>query len=261
MKKTLFIFTLLLASCQTVEGTGRSQLNFMSMKNEMRVGLQAYREALKEAEVDAESENAEMVQRVGARVADAARKLYPKMAKKFRWEFTLIQDDNMVNAWALPGGKCAVYTGLLPITQDEEGLAVVLGHEVAHAIARHGGERMSQSIALMGALVTTDILWDAKDEEKKQNTMALLGIGGAVGTLAFSRAHESEADELGLYLSATAGYDPRASIGLWERMAENSSGRPPEFLSTHPSERTRIKRLKKLMPKALAMYETNQEWY
>jgi len=262
MPKLLFII-LLAASCQTVEGTGRSQLNFISLKTEMRMGLQAYREVLDDSEIVTQGPDAEMVNRVGARVAAAAVQLYPKMAKKFRWEFSLIREDKTINAWALPGGKCAVYTGLLPVTADEESLAVVIGHEVAHAIARHGGERMSTSLALMGALVGTDLLWDANDEDKKQNIMMLLGISGTLGTLAFSREHESEADQLGLYLCATAGYNPQAAIGLWERMAESGGGSPPEFLSTHPSENTRIKRLKTWMPKARAMFDAapkDQPW-
>ena len=262
MPKLLFIL-FLAASCQTVEGTGRSQLNFISLRTEMRLGLQAYREALDSTEIVTQGPDAEMVQRVGARVAAAAAQLYPKMAKKYRWEFSLIRENKTVNAWALPGGKCAVYTGLLPVTADEESLAVVIGHEVAHAIARHGGERMSTSLALMGALMGTDILWDARDEEKKQNIMMLLGIGGSLGTLAFSRDHESEADQLGLYLCATAGYNPQAAIGLWERMAETGGSSPPEFMSTHPSEKNRIQRLNHWMPKAMGMYKAapkDQPW-
>jgi predicted Zn-dependent protease len=250
-----------LAACSAVPGTGRNQLLLLSSSQEMNLGAEAYEQMLAEEAILTRGDDAEMVSRIGARIAVAAEELYPdSLAKDFAWEFKLIDDPDMVNAWALPGGKCAVYTGLLPVTGDEDSLAVVMGHEVAHAIARHGGERMSHSVVLQGALVGAAISTRKMDREERTAVMAALGIGSQVGVmLPFSRAHESEADELGLYLAAYAGYDPRASIGLWERMGASGGARPPEWLSTHPSEQTRIKRLRGHMPKALEYYEQSQQ--
>jgi predicted Zn-dependent protease len=251
---------LILAACATVPGTGRRQLRLISQSEEMRLGADAYQRTLRDAKVVGEGPEAEMVQRVGRRISESAMRLYPNPAKDFQWEFVLIDDPEMVNAWALPGGKSAVYTGILPVTQDEDGLAVVLGHEVAHAIAHHGAERMSQGLlAQIGMGAASVGMRDMSDVERSAVLQAL-GVGITVGAiLPFSRSHESEADELGLYITASAGYDPRAAIGLWRRMAKQGGGRrPPEFLSTHPSEHQRIERLQRIMPRALEMYEQAQ---
>lgn len=249
------------AACKTVPGTGRSQMVFLSPGQEMSLGAQAYDEMLAGAPVVTSGKDAEMVARIGRRIARAAVELYPQSsAKDFDWEFKLIDDPDMVNAWALPGGKCAVYTGLLPVTGDEDSLAAVMGHEVAHAIARHGAERMSHNLMLQGALVAASYSTRDMDRTERAGVMAALGVGSQVGVmLPFSRAHESEADEIGLYMAAAAGYDPQASIGLWERMAAGGGARPPEWLSTHPAEETRIRRLREVMPKALEYYAEAQE--
>lgn len=248
-----------LAACSTTP-TGRSQLNFMSSAQEMRLGAEAYDEMLAEAKLITAGPQYQMVQRIGRRIAQSAKDLYPDSdAKDFRWEFSLIDDPQTVNAWALPGGKCAVYTGLLPVTQDEASLAAVMGHEVSHAIAHHGAERMSQNMVLQGALVGASFSMRKMDGDKRAGIMAALGAGATVGImLPFSRSHESEADEIGLYLSANAGYDPQAAIGLWQRMGALGGSRPPEWLSTHPSEETRIERLNEAMPKALELYREAQ---
>lgn len=246
-----------LTGCSTTP-TGRSQVNFMSVGEEMRLGAEAYDEMLAEVKLITSGPQYEMVQRLGKRIAASAKDYYPDSgAKDFRWEFVLIDDPKMVNAWALPGGKCAVYTGLLPVTQDEASLAAVVGHEVSHAIAHHGAERMSQNMLLQGALVGASFSIRNMDSSEQQGIMAALGLGATVGVmLPFSRTHESEADEMGLFLSANAGYDPNAAVGLWERMgAASGGGGPPEFLSTHPSEDTRIERLKAIMPKAEDLYK------
>lgn len=250
-----------LAACKTVPGTGRSQLNFMSAGQEMTLGEQAYAEMLAGVPVKTTGDDAEMVARIGRRIARAAEALYPdSAAKDFAWEFKLIDDPQTVNAWALPGGKCAVYSGLLPVTGDEASLAVVMGHEVAHAIAHHGAERMSHNMVLQGALIAAAYSTREMDSNERAGVLAALGVGSQVGVmLPFSRAHESEADEIGLYLAAAAGYDPQASIGLWQRMAASSGGaRPPEWLSTHPAEETRIRRLQAVMPKAQEYYAESQ---
>lgn len=243
-----------LAACSTTP-TGRSQFNLMSTAQEMRLGAEAYDEMLAGEKLITAGPQYQMVQRLGKRIAQAARELYPDHAKDFLWEFSLIDDPQMVNAWALPGGKCAVYTGLLPVTQDEASLAAVVGHEVAHAILSHGAERMSHNIALQSVLVGASFSMREMDADQRSGIMALLGAGATVGVmLPFSRSHESEADEYGIRLAANAGYDPEAAIGLWQRMGALGGSKPPEFLSTHPSEETRIERLKAAMPEALELY-------
>ena len=248
-------FVLAGAGCTKVAGTGRNQLNFMSIEQETSLGDEAYAEMLAGKKVIATGPDAERVRRIGANIADAARRLHPGIAGGFAWEFTLIDEPQTVNAWALPGGKCAVYTGLLPVADSDDRLAVVMGHEVAHAIARHGAERMSQQMALEIALAGAGagLSLSTMSPAAQQATMAALGMGTEVGVaLPYSRLQENEADEVGLLLSAEAGYDPREAIELWRRMdAAAGGGAPPEFLSTHPSNATRIERLERLMPEAV----------
>ena len=245
----------LLAACQTVPGTGRTQYNVLSVGQDVSLGAQAYGEALAEETVISTGPNAQMVARIGSRIAAAAERLYPDPSREFEWEFKLV-DSPSANAWALPGGKSAVYTGILPITQTEDALAIVVGHEVAHAVARHGAERLTQtttfSLLLTGASIS---LGDASPAQKDTILQAISGAGTVGVLLPFSRAHESEADELGLLLAADAGYDPRVAIGLWERMGASGGESPPEFFSTHPSEDTRIQRLTAKMPHAMELYE------
>jgi predicted Zn-dependent protease len=255
MRTVAVLLTLLLAACTTVPGTGRSQFNFFSVDEEISMGDQAYAEVMASATLIQNGPDAAMVQRIGTRIADAARQLYPNPADRFDFEIVLINESGMVNAWCLPGGKMAVYSGLLPVTEDETSLAIVVGHEVAHAIAHHGAERMSQNAAFG---VTMDVATTAMSDlpaEQRDLYLELAGAGAAVGVLLpYSRSHESEADELGLYLAAAAGYDPRAAIGLWERMGAQGGQAPPEWFSTHPSSGTRIQRLTAAMPRALEYY-------
>ena len=247
--------------CNTVSGTKRSQLNVLSESDERELGEEAYQEALSEKGVKkvTSGPDYDRVQRVADRIEDASERLHAKAVRGFEWQWTVVNDDNMVNAWALPGGKSAVYTGMLRMAKSDDELAVVMGHEASHAIARHAGERISSNMVIQGALQGTSIAHGDMSPAAQQATMAALGLGSNVGVLLpWSRMQESEADELGLLIAADAGYDPRTSIDLWTRMA-SQSGAPPEFLSTHPSENTRITRLQKMMPKAMKLYQAALE--
>jgi len=263
--KTLWIaaLLLLLAACQTVVGSGRSQAMVLPLATEMSLGAQAWDEALAEAPLIRSGADYEMLQRIGQRIAAAAERLpgSNNPARKFDWEFVLLDAPETVNAWALSGGKSAVYSGLLSITRDEDSLAIVIGHEVFHALGRHGAERMTHDLGFDVLMeIAGQHVADLSPAKRDGIMQALSGVGTLGVLMPFSRKHESEADEWGLYLAADAGYDPRAAIGLWERMAAASSGsRPPEFLSTHPSEDTRIKRLKEAMPRALEILRSAQK--
>jgi metalloendopeptidase OMA1, mitochondrial len=233
----------LAAGCATAPYTGRSQFMLVSEGQEMTSGEQAYRQILRDSVLSDSSEGLRLVRKVGERIARAANK------PEYKWEFRVINDPENVNAFCVPGGKVAVYTGIFPIAQDEAGLAVILGHEVAHALLRHAGERMSQAeilgagFAIVGASGVNPQILQA------------LGLGASVGViLPFSRSQESEADHVGLILMAKAGYDPKAALGVWERMERKEKGGPPDFLSTHPGSETRIQQLRAWMPEALQYY-------
>jgi predicted Zn-dependent protease len=239
----------LLVGCGTVPETGRSQFNLISASDEITLGEEAYAEMLKGAKVVTTGPDFVRVQRVGERIAQAAERRYPNAVKGFEWRFTLV-DSPEVNAWMLPGGKSAVYTGLLQVATTDDELAIVMGHEAAHAIARHGAERMSRGVAtqvVFGAVSATGGVDPAIVE-------ATAVAYGALGETAFSRSEESEADEIGLMIAADAGYNPAAAVGFWRKMSAQGGAKPPEFLSTHPSDEKRANRLTKLMPKAEAVY-------
>src|SRR5712691_11286419 len=250
---------LALLACETNPYTGRSQLIVIPTAQEMAMGAQADQQVLHDPKTPQSHDPREVepLKRVAARIIDAAKKSkYADMANKFEWEVTVIKDDKTMNAFALPGGKIAVYTGIFPVAKNEAGLAAILGHEVTHALARHGAERMSQGLlAQIGLEAASIALGSGTNPTVGQATMAALGLGVNVGVLLpFSRAHESEADHIGLLLSAQAGYDPHEAIHVWERMEQLSKGQPPEFLSTHPGHGTRIKQLQEWMPEALSYY-------
>ena len=254
-----------LAGCETNPYTGRSQLLMTSVDQEMQMGAQAYSQVKNDPKMHQSQDPREIepVRRVAARIIEAAkRSKYAEMANQFQWEVTVIKDDKTMNAFALPGGKIAVYTGIFPVAKTEAGLAAVLGHEVTHALARHGAERMSQGQLTNAALQVLGTATGAAGGNAMlgQAAMAALGAGAQVGVLLpFSRKHESEADYIGILLAADAGYDPRESIHLWERMEQMSGGKgPSEFLSTHPGHETRIEQLKKWMPEAMALYQAKQ---
>jgi predicted Zn-dependent protease len=263
------IFLLIIISsfggCAEVPLTQRKSLHLVPQSQMLTMSLQQYDKVLKESRLCTNQEKVNMVRRVGNRIAGAATGFLRDSGleaeiKNYKWEFNLIEDDKTVNAWCMPGGKVAVYTGILPITQNENGLAVVLGHEVAHAIARHGNERMSQSlVASMGGMALAVALKE-KPSGTRQLYMAAFGVGASVAfLLPYSRVHESEADRIGLTLMARAGYDPRGAIPFWERMGKQGGARPPEFLSTHPAPASRIDDLKIHINEALPYYEKSRK--
>jgi len=258
---SLVIVLLFCIGCAEVPLTHRQSLHLVPQSQMLTMSLQQYDKVLKESRLCTDQKKVNMVHRVGNRIAWAAERFLRDSGlgadiKNYKWEFNLIEDDKMVNAWCMPGGKVAVYTGILPITRNENGLAVVLGHEVAHAIARHGNERMSQSLlASMGGMALAVALKE-KPSRTRQLYMAAFGVGASVGfLLPYSRVHESEADRIGLTLMARAGYDPRGAIPFWERMNKKGGARPPEFLSTHPAPASRIADMKIHINEALPYYE------
>jgi predicted Zn-dependent protease len=247
-----------LTGCVRAPGTARDQLIFISEEREMEMGVQAFRGVLRGTQLNENHEINEMVHRVGQRIAEAARK------PEYQWEFAVIQDDRMINAFALPGGKVAVFTGILRLTRDDDGLATVMGHEVAHALQRHGAERMSrgilEQIAQVGTMAASAA--GAIDPAAMQGLQSAYGVGVA---LPFNRKQESEADFVGLRLMAQAGYDPRAAVPFWERMSGcpkqmigklcfRTQNAIPEFLSTHPSDATRINQIEAGLPDAMRFY-------
>ncbi|PON18865.1 peptidase M48 family protein [Candidatus Entotheonella serta] len=241
----LMLGALIIFACETVPITGRSQLMLLSGPEEVQLGLTAYREILSQEKLSRNRRVNALVQRVGERIAAVSNR------PDYQWEFRVI-DKDQANAFALPGGKVAVYTGILKYTKTEAGLAVVMGHEVAHALARHGAERMSQSMLANTGLSAISAIAGAENQALVQ----AIGVAYGVGVqLPFGRGQESEADRIGLILMAQAGYDPREAIPFWQRMsAAKGGGGPPEFLSTHPSGETRIRQLQQWMPEALAEY-------
>ena len=258
--KMLLLCSLLffVAGCSTVPITGRKQFNLVPDSIINSMSLQSYNDFLAQNKLSDNKQQSDMVLRVGSRIQHAVEQYsaeYGLDLEGYQWEFNLVVDDQ-VNAWAMPGGKVVVYTGLLPITQDDTGLAVVMGHEIAHAIAKHGGERMSQGLIVqMGGIALSEALQN-RPVETQQLFMQAYGLGAEVGVLLpYSRKHESEADHLGLIFMALAGYDPNAAVGFWERMAAlNEGAAPPELLSTHPSDSRRIRDLKALIPDAMKYY-------
>ncbi|NOS83465.1 MAG: M48 family metallopeptidase [Nitrospira sp.] len=256
---------LVIGGCETNPYTGRSQLLMTSVSEEIQMGAQAYDQVKSDPKMRPSQDPRELepVKRVAARIVEAAkRSKYAEMAQQFQWEVTVIKDAKTANAFALPGGKMAVYTGIFPMAKTESGLAAVMGHEVVHALARHGAERMSQAQMTNAGLQIVGAAAGAvgRGGMVGQAAMAALGVGAQVGVLLpFSRKHESEADYVGILLAAEAGYDPREAIALWERMGQMSGGgAQAEFMSTHPSHETRISQLKKWMPEAMAIYQHKQ---
>jgi predicted Zn-dependent protease len=246
----LGLLVLAAIGCETVPITGRSQIMLLPEGTEVQMGLDAYQEVLKKSKISTDAAATAQVERVGRRIAEATGR------QDYQWEFRVLE-DKQVNAFCLPGGKVAVYTGMLPVARDDAGLAAVLGHEVAHAIARHGGERMSQSLLVQTGLAATQAALARNDPRTVQTVTSLLGAGASVGLiLPWSRQQESEADHLGLIYMAKAGYAPTAARDLWSRMGERSGGSsPPEFLSTHPLPATRVRQIESWIPEAMKYYQ------
>jgi predicted Zn-dependent protease len=250
----------LFLSCQTVPITGRQQLSLLPEDTVLSMSFNSYKEFMGKHKVIRDTEDARMVRRAGQRIERAVERYFSahgmsEQLRHYQWEFNLVEDKE-ANAWCMPGGKVVVYTGILPATKDETGLAVVLGHEISHAVANHGDERMSQGlIAQMGGIALSAAL-SQQPRETNDLFLAAYGIGVQVGALLpYSRLHESEADRLGLIFMAMAGYDPHAAVEFWKRMAASKKGgAPPEWLSTHPADATRIKSIEEHLPEAMKYY-------
>lgn len=247
---------LLISACATNPFTGKKTMAFVGNDQLFPMSFQQYNDFLGENKVIEGTTAATSVKKVGQRLAVAAEKWltangYPGYLKDYKWEYKLV-DDKQVNAWCMPGGKIVVYTGILPITQNDTGLAVVLGHEIAHALANHGQQRMSAGILQQAGGTAVAVATANKSEASQQLWMTAFGVGSQVGgMLPFSRSHETEADRIGIQIMAIAGYDPNQAAELWKRMSANSGGKAPsEMLSTHPSSETRIKNLTAWAPAA-----------
>jgi len=248
-------------SCSSVPITGRHQLSLVPESEMQQMSYAQYDTFLMTHKLSTNKSDTEMVKRIGTRIQHAVESYMNSHNQQsalngYQWEFNLVE-DKQVNAWCMPGGKVVVYTGILPVTKDEPSLAVVMGHEIAHAVARHGSERMSQGLLAQGLGTGLDAALANNSTLTKQIAATAFGIGAQYGALLpFSRQQESEADHLGLIFMAMAGYDPHAAVPFWQRMAESSGGgTPPEIMSTHPSDETRIANLQKLMPEAMNYYK------
>ncbi len=246
---TVISCTSVYLGCRTAPVTERRQLLLMPESQEISMGVTAYDEILSEEKPSANQSHIDMVNRVGHRLAAVSGR------DEYAWEFRVV-DSPTQNAFALPGGKVAIYEGILPICENEAGLAVVMSHEVAHALARHGGERMSHNMVLKGVQHTIDKISKSQEEINRERILAAYGVASKYGVvLPYSRKQEAEADHIGLMLMAKAGYDPREAPAFWERFARVGGEKPPEFLSTHPSDATRAANLRTLLPEAIAVYE------
>jgi predicted Zn-dependent protease len=263
MKKRIIFSTFFLIlfsiSCVRVPITNRRQVNLLPESVLMGMSVTEYNKFISSHTVIAKSDSSSMlVTKVGTNISNAIVKFLnahkeSKRVKGFVWQFNLVK-DNEVNAWCMPGGKIVVYTGLLPVTKDENGLAVVLGHEISHAIARHGNERMSQQLVIQMGGMALSVALSQKPEQTQQIFMQSYGVSTTLGALAYSRKHESEADKLGLCFMAMAGYDPTTAVAFWERMSKETPQTPFALLSTHPTDAQRVKDIKAFLPTAMKYY-------
>lgn len=269
MKNTLkfliafLVIQTIIVACSTVPLTNRKQLNMIPDSELLAMSYQQYDTFLTENKVSQNKEQTRLVKGVGLNIKTAVTRYladnnYGNLLDGYAWEFNLVEND-LVNAWCMPGGKVVIYSGILPVTKDETGLAVVMGHEIAHAIAEHGGERMSQEMLRQFGGFALTMAVQKYPEQTQQYWMAAYGLGSEVGVmLPFSRTHETEADHMGLIFMAMAGYDPQEAPEFWKRMSAVGGASPPEFLSTHPSDQTRISNLNKWMPEAKGYYEKSK---
>ena len=256
----LLIAVILHDACSTVPLTGRKQLSLLPESEMISMSFNSYSEFLKTNPLSTDRSNTALVQSVGKDISEAVIKYFAdnnlsSRLNGYQWEFNLVNNDTTPNAWCMPGGKVVVYSGILPFTKDKNGLAVVISHEIAHAVARHGNERMSQEmLAQLGGMALNEALSE-KPAETRNIFLAAYGVGSQVGImLPYSREHEYEADKLGLIFMAMAGYDPESAIPFWERMAAMGGEKPPEFLSTHPSDQNRINKIKGAIPEAMKYF-------
>ena len=260
-KAPFFVSLALLAACSTVPITGRRQLSLVGDGEVNSLAATQYRDIVAKGPLSTNATQNAMVKRVGQRIQAAVETYFRQKNASdqlagYQWEFNVIQDDKTQNAWCMPGGKVAVYTGILPITQDETGLAVVMGHEIAHAVAKHGSERMSQGLLTQLGGAALSVALQNNAPATQELALQAFGVGSQLGTLKFGRGQESEADHLGLIFMAMAGYNPDGAVAFWKRMdAKEGSASPPEFLSTHPSNGTRIADIQKELPQARTYYK------
>lgn len=256
----LFVVFSIFISCSTVPVTGRKQLNMIPSSEMLSMSYQQYDQFLQENNTSSDQDNSAMVKRVGKNIQGAVEQYlqqngYSDLLEGYDWEFNLVENDQ-VNAWCMPGGKVVIYTGILPITKDETGLAVVMGHEIAHAVAEHGNERMSQQLIQQAGATGLMVALNEKPQETQMIWSMVYGYGTQYAVmLPYSRTHESEADHLGLIFMSMAGYNPQEAPAFWERMSAVGGAKPPEILSTHPSDETRISNLNEWMPEAMNYYQ------
>lgn len=249
-------------SCSKNAVTGRKQLNLIPERELISMSLTEYDNFLKQHKKLPEYDNRVVqVRKVGDKIKQAVEQFYAQKnlsseLKMYQWEFNVV-DENIVNAWCMPGGKVVVYTGILPVTQDDAGLAVVMGHEISHALAKHGNERMSQAMLAQFGELSLAVALSQKPQETRNIFLATYGVGSGLTLLKYSRNQEAEADKMGLIFMAMAGYNPELAIEFWKRMAAQGGPKPPEFLSTHPSDETRIKLLQEFLPEAKKYYRPN----
>lgn len=253
-----FLFLVIFAACKTNHPTGNKSYNFISNKQLFPMAFDQNDTFLKDHEVITNTRESEQIKTIGKRIAAAAQKYFdykgaPDFLKDYAWEYNLVKDE-LVNAWCMPGGKIVFYTGILPIAQNADGVAVIMGHEVAHALAEHGGQRMSAGLTQQGLGLLLNKTTEKQPEKKRKAILAAYGVGATVGVmLPFSRKHETEADKIGLELAAIAGYDVSEAPKLWKRMQELGGPKKPEILSTHPANQTRIDNLTEWGPSAIAL--------
>ncbi|MCP4353860.1 MAG: M48 family metallopeptidase [Desulfobacterales bacterium] len=260
-KIIVLIISFFLVSCGTVPITGRKQLSFIPSSTMLSMSFQQYDQFLKTNETSNNRQQTNMVKRAGKRIQSAVERYFAMQnmsgeLKSYKWEFNLV-DSPDINAWCMPGGKVVIYTGILKVTKSETGLAVVMGHEIAHAIAKHGNERMSQGLLTQAGTMALSAALKDKPEKTQQLWMQAFGLGAQFGViLPFSRLQESESDRLGLIFMSMAGYDPNEAVAFWQRMSKEKGGKaPPEFLSTHPSDATRIRKIRETIPEAMQYYK------
>lgn len=259
LNRSTFSFLLIIVlvfSCQKVPLTGRQQFTPLPESQILSLSFQNYNQVLQSSQLSNDQQDVQMIKRVGKKLASSVENYFREnnlndRIDDFEWEFNLIKDDDMVNAWCMPGGKVAFYTGILPVCENEQGVATVMSHEIAHAIAKHGNERMAQQLAVQLGGMALSVALSEEPETTQQLAFAAFGLGAQYGLLLpYSRKHESEADELGIYFMSMAGYDTNAAVDFWQRMAQQGGERPPEFMSTHPSPENRVAHIKRVIPKA-----------
>ena len=261
MKKIIYFIVLLgVVACSTVPLTNRTQITAIPSSQMLSLSSSSYNDVLSQSEISSNATYRNSVERVGQNIASAVESYLKNIGREellqgYAWEFNVIKSEQL-NAWCMPGGKIAFYEGIMPVCENDNGIAVVMAHEIAHAVAKHNNERMTQQLGLqMGGLALTEALSE-KESKTKEIALAVFGVGTQVGIiLPYSRSFENEADEMGLYFMAMAGYDPRQAPDFWERMLQAGGSNVPEFLSTHPNPENRIDHLRQIMPKALEFYQ------